>query len=258
MGKVAFITGAGGYIGREIAVTYAKGGIKVAVCDISEKALEVTLKEIEKVGGNAKPYVADVSNATEITETINRAAEDFGELDILVHSAGGSAAITKMEGLTYAHLTERDDLDVIEKVISINLLGAIWCSRAAGRIMKKQAGGGKIVFLSSATAVNGIENCCDYVASKGGIMSLTKALAKEMGRDGINVMCVAPGCVPRPGANLDDHYKYGTIFINKMCLASDVADLVDFLTSDKNNFITGQTYVIDGGRTLALKGTDGD
>ncbi len=147
MNKVAFVTGAGGYIGNEIARIFARNGIAVAVCDISETALETTLKQIKEEGGIAKPYVA----------------------------------------------------------------------------------------------------------SKGGIMSLTKALSKEMGPDGINVMCVAPGCVPRPTAVLDDHYKYGTNYINKMCLAKDVADLVEFLCSDKNNFITGQTY-----RTLALKGTDGD
>lgn len=95
----------------------------------------------------------------------------------------------------------------------------------------------------------------DYAAAKGGVISLTKALAKELGPHGINVNSVAPGIVMRPGET-DSHRTYNTNLFGKKCTPQDIAELVAFLTSDKAGFITGQTYVIDGGRTLSMKGTD--
>ena len=122
--------------------------------------------------------------------------------------------------------------------------------------MIKQGEGGKIINFSSAVGINGLKNCCDYAAAKGGVISLTKALAKELGPYKINVNSVAPGVVMRPEEKGGDERALNTNLLGEKCYASDIANLVEFLVSDKARFITGQTYVCDGGRTLSMKGTD--
>lgn len=254
MNKVAFITGAGGYIGGETAVTLAKSGISIAVCDINEETVQKTVDKISEMGGIAKGYTADVTESKSIDEAINNAVKDLGRLDIMVHIAGGSARVAGKDA-RYVPLVEQEDY-VIDRVLKVNLYGAFWASRAAARIMIKQGEGGKIINFSSAVALNGLVGCCDYAASKGGVISLTKALAKELGPYKINVNSVAPGIVMRPEEKGGDERALKTNLLGEKCYASDIANLVEFLTSDKARFITGQTYVCDGGRTLSMKGTD--
>ena len=258
MEKVAFITGAGGFIGCETAITLAKAGIKIAVNDINPEAVEKTVRAVEEAGGIAKGYVADVSDSKSITEAIEQSASDFGRLDIMVHIAGGSARIAGKDA-RYVHLINQEDY-VIDTVLKVNLYGAIWASRAAARIMVRQGEGGKIINFASTVGLNGLKCSSDYAASKGGVMSFTKALAKELGEHKINVNAVAPGVVCRDEVDTSTesghHYAYGTYVLGEMCTAKDIANLVEFLASDKARFITGQTYVCDGGRSLSMKGTD--
>lgn len=258
MNKVAFITGAGGYIGGATAVALAKQGIKVAVCDITPESIEKTVKKIEEIGGVAKGYVFDVTDSKDVDRVVNEIVKDFGRLDIMVHIAGGSARIAGKDA-KYLPLVEQEDY-VIDRVIKVNLYGAFWASRAAARIMIQQGEGGKIINFSSAVGVNGLKCSCDYAASKGGIISLTKALAKELGPYKINVNSVAPGVVCRPEVDTTTeggrHYAYETNLLGEKCTADDIANLVEFLVSDKARFITGQTYICDGGRSLSMKGTD--
>ena len=250
--KTAFITGAGGYIGTQTSFTLAKEGINIAVCDISEKSVKATVDKVNASGGNAKGYVADVTDLKDIESAIRKAAEDFGGLDIMVHIAGGSARIA---GGRYVPLVEQEE-SVIDRVLKVNLYGAFWASRAAAKIMIEQGRGGKIINFASAVGINGLANCCDYAASKGGIMSLTKALAKELGQYKINVNAVAPGVVMRPEEDNSSDRATKTNLLGEKCTAEDIANLVEFLSSDKSRFVTGQTYVCDGGRTLSMKGTD--
>ena len=254
MKKVAFITGAGGYIGGETALTLAKKGVAVAVCDINQEAVDRTVNNIVSQGGVAKGYVADVTESSSIDQAINSAAEDFGRLDIMVHVAGGSARIAGKDA-KYAPLVEQEDY-IIDRVLKVNLYGAFWASRAAARIMIKQGQGGKIINFSSAVGLNGLAYLCDYAAAKGGVMSLTKSLAKELGPHKINVNSVAPGIVMRPEENGGSDRALKTNLLGEKCTAQDIANLVSFLVSDEAKFITGQTYVIDGGRALSMKGTD--
>lgn len=254
MNKVAFITGAGGYIGSETAVTLAKSGISIAVCDINEESIQKTVDKITGMGGIAKGYTADVTESKSIDEAINNSVKDFGRLDIMVHIAGGSARIAG-KNAKYVPLVEQEDY-VIDRVLKVNLYGAFWASRAAARVMIKQGEGGKIINFSSAVGINGLKNCCDYAASKGGVMSLTKSLAKELGPYKINVNSVAPGVVMRPEESGGSDRALNTNVLGEKCTADDIANLVEFLASDKARFITGQTYVCDGGRTLSMKGTD--
>ena len=254
--RTAFITGAGGFIGSEVAKTLARSGIKVAVCDIDEEKIKATVDSITAEGGWAKGYLSDVSNSADIEGAMNKAAEDMGGLDIMVHVAGGSSRVAGPGN--WKLLVDQEDF-VIEKVIAVNLFGAIYASRAAARIMIKQGRGGKIINFGSTVGVNGLRCSTEYAASKGGVMSFTKALAKELGEHKINVNCVAPGVVCRHADDETDwtrQYSYGTNFLGEKCVPEDVANLVEFLASPKSNFITGQTYIIDGGRSLAMKGTE--
>ena len=254
MNKVAFITGAGGYIGSETARTLAKSGIAIAVCDINEEAVNKTVESIKALGEVAFGRVLDVTDSADVDAAVAETVEKFGRLDIMVHIAGGSARIAGKDA-KYRPLVEQEDY-VIDRVLKVNLYGAFYASRAAARVMIKQGEGGKIINFSSAVGLNGLKTCTDYAAAKGGVMSLTKALAKELGPYKINVNSVAPGVVMRPEENGGDDRALKTNLLGKKCMAEDIANLVEFLVSDKAGFITGQTYVCDGGRTLSMKGTD--
>ena len=254
MKKVAFITGAGGYIGGETALALAKNGIAIAVCDINEESVKKTVESIEALGGDAFGRVLDVTDSKDVDAAIAETVERFGRLDIMVHVAGGSARIAGKDA-RYVPLVEQEDY-VIDRVLKVNLYGAFYASRAAARVMIKQGGGGKIINFSSAVGLNGLKNCSDYAAAKGGVISMTKALAKELGPYKINVNSVAPGIVMRPEEQGGDERALNTNLLGEKCTATDIANLVEFLVSDKAGFVTGQTYIIDGGRTLSMKGTD--
>ncbi len=256
MNKVAFITGGGGYIGSETAIALAREGAKIAVCDINEDAVNKTVERIKALGGEAIGFVSDVTDSVDIENAMNKAAEALGGLDIMVHVAGGSARVAGPNA-KYHNLIDQEDY-VIDKVLKINLYGAIFASRAAARIMVKQGRGGKIINFSSTVGVNGLTGCTEYAAAKGGVISFTKSLSKELGQYKINVNSVAPGIVMRPEAvaAAGDSTAYMTNFLGERCYGSDIAELVAFLASDKARFITGQTYICDGGRSLAMKGSE--
>ncbi len=245
-GKAAFITGAGGFLGSGCARKLAALGAKVALCDLNEKTVEKVAREIRAAGGKAWTYTADVTESVSIDMAIEAAAEVMCGLDILIHAAGGSAR-SKMKPL----IQQKDE--VILQVLKVNLLGALYTSRAAGRIMVAQGKGGRILNFASTVGVNGLRGCVEYAAAKGGIMAMTKSLAKELAPYQITVNCVAPGIVQRPG---EDNEAVKTNFLGRKCTDADVAALVAFMVSEESGFITGQTYIIDGGRSLAMKGSD--
>lgn len=244
--KVAFITGAGGYIGGTTARMFASEGAAVAVCDINEATVQKTVDDIVAAGGKALAVVADVTNSKSVDEAVQKTVDHFGRLDIMVHCAGGSA---RADSATLINQTD----EIIHRTIGINMFGGIYASRAAARVMVKQGEGGRIINISSAVALNGLKGHCDYAAAKGGLISMTRALAKELAADHITVNTVAPGVVQRPG---DTNEAINTNFLGFKCTAEDVGNVILFVASDEARFVTGQTYVVDGARGLAMKGTD--
>ena len=252
--KVALLTGAGGYIGGECAVYLAREGAKIAVCDINEETMAKTVDRIVTLGGIAKAYRIDVTDSKSVDAVVAEVVKDFGGLDISIHVAGGSARIAGVKP-PYPPVVDQTD-EAIDTVIKINLYGAIYLARAAARQMIAQNRGGRILSFSSIVGMNGLATLAEYAASKGGVIAFTKSMAKEVGQYGITVNSIAPGIVVRPNEGFQPERATKTNFLNQRCTGEDIAALTAFLASDEAKFITGQTYVCDGGRSLAMKGTD--
>ena len=242
-GKVAMITGAARGIGKSTALRLASEGAMVVLCDLNGEGVEAVAAEIRAAGGKAVAGKADVKERDQIQAIVDLAHREFGPVDILVNVAGGSAAL-----INKLSLFEDADLDTLDWVIDINLRGTIICIKSVldDMIAKKK---GKIVNIASIAGVCGIIDRVDYSAAKGGVIALTQALAMEIGRHNINVNCVSPGAIHRGDGPIRGDMTYlgengheGT--------ADDCANLIRFLVSEESDFITGQNYIIDGGRLL--------
>ncbi len=246
--QVAIVTGGGGVLGGAIARKLAADGAKLFLFDIRAKYAEKNVAEIVAAGGSAVPVGLDITQAEEVRKQVDTIASDYGRIDILVNCAGGSAR----KKMKYFH---EQSLDVIRDVIGMNLFGTIHCAHAVSRHMV-EAGSGKIINIGSAVGVNGLEKSVDYAAAKGAIISGTRALAKELGPHGINVNCVSPGIVLRDPVDDPDSFARRHSYLNRLCTPDDIAALVHFLTLPEASFIVGQNYVVDGGRTLAMMGSN--
>lgn len=252
-GKNVFITGGGGFIGSAVARRLASEGARVGVCDIRAEMAEKTAQAIRDAGGTAEGYAIDVTDSADVVRVMDRFAETWGGVDISIHVAGGSARIAGPEA-KFTSLVNQEDY-VIDRVLKVNLYGALYVARAAAQRMIAQGRGGRILSFSSTVGVNGLTNSTEYAAAKGGVISFTKALAKELGGYGITVNSVAPGVVARE-ENAAPEYVYNTNFLHKKCTAEHIASLTACLASEEAEFITGQTYICDGGRSLAMKGSE--
>ncbi len=250
-GKTAVVTGGGGYIGAEICRKLAELGAQVAVIDIRGEAAAKTVETIRANGGNAAPFLGDITDYSAVQTLMDDIAARFGGIDILVNVAGGSAR-------AQCRKFHEQEIGVIEHVLKMNLNSAIYCTHAAVNRMIR-AGAGKIVFIGSSVGIGGLVNCVDYAASKGAIFSLTKALAMELGPYNINVNCVSPGIVPRPEASrahgeLAEKTAQEKSWSTRIGRPADIAGMVAYLCSPEADYILGQNFIVDGGRTLGLKG----
>lgn len=239
-GRTAMVTGAGKNIGREIALSFAKAGANVIVCDYNAQNAEETVKEIEALGVGAMAAVCDVREREKIFAYVAEAIERFGKIDFLVNNAGGSAGL--LGKLTRFVDAEESTLDF---VLDTNVKGAFHCTQAVLPSMIAQRYG-KIINVSSIAAICGLYDRVDYATAKAGLIGMTKALAMEVGEFNICVNCISPGAIERDGAKWS-HMTYlgedghaGT--------PKDIADTVLFLAYQ--DYVTGENIVVDGGRSL--------
>jgi 3-oxoacyl-[acyl-carrier protein] reductase len=239
--KVAIVTGAKQGIGMGIAIALAKEGVNVVISDLEQAGCDKAADEIKKLGVKTLAVACDVSKKKEVDNLIAQTVKEFGQLDILVNNAG----IFPFKAFT--DLTEKD----WDKVLDVNLKSVFLCSQAAVKVMKA---GAKIVNISSVASVIGFEGLTHYCASKGGVNSFIRALALELAPKKINVNAVAPGAIDTPGASGgSDEQKKQTIAMipcARFGQPEDIANAVVFLASEKADYITGQTIVVDGGWTL--------
>lgn len=243
--KVAIVTGAAGYIGSTTARRLASEGAAVAVCDVSGEQAKGVADAIIAEGGKATALETDVRSTASIDAMVEQVIGRHGHIDILVTVAGGSAR----ERSSTVHGSRED---VIRHVLDVNLLGAILCCRAVIGHMIAQ-GSGKIVNVASIVGIQGLAGHADYAAAKAGVIAFTRTLAMEVAPHGINVNSVSPGIVPRPGMSLEGIPQ--TNYLGKIATPQTVSNLIAFLVSDEADFIVGQNYVVDGGRSLGLKGS---
>ncbi|MFC1709170.1 3-oxoacyl-[acyl-carrier-protein] reductase [Candidatus Omnitrophota bacterium] len=238
--RVSLITGAARGIGKEIALAFAHEGSDIVVCDVDLEAAQKTQKEIEALGRRALSFKVDVTNLGQIEEMVNLILDKFSKIDILVNNAG----------ITKDNLIIRMSEDDWDKVLSVNLKGAFGCIKIVSRHMLKKRYG-KIVNVASIIGLIGNAGQANYAASKGGLIALTKSLAKEFASRNINVNAVAPGFIETPMTEkLPEDYKkqmLENIPMGKFGKPEDVAKVCLFLASSESDYMTGQVIVVDGG-----------
>jgi len=240
-GRVALVTGGSRGIGEAIGHSLAEQGAAVALCNRRAEAVGAVAKAIEAQGGQALSLVANIADSADIDRVITACLDRFGRLDILVNNAG----------ITRDSLLLRMKDEDWDEVLAINLSGAFRVTRAALRPMLKQKGGGRIINISSVVASMGNAGQANYVASKAGLIGLTKSLAKEVAARGITANAVAPGFIDTDmTAGLPEAVKQAylaNIPLGRFGTAQEVAGVVAFLASDAAAYITGQVIHINGG-----------
>lgn len=239
-GKTALVTGAAQGIGREIALALAADGADVAICDVNLEAAQKTSSDIEAKGRKSLAIKANVAAAADVTAMIDQVVEKMGRIDILVNNAG----ITR-DGLIIRMKDEDWDL-----VLSINLKGAFLCTKSALKYMSKQRGG-TIINIASIVGAMGNAGQANYVASKAGLIGLTKTIAREYANRGITANAVAPGFIETAMTQaLPENVRQDLakqIPMGKLGTPEDVANAVRFLASPWASYITGQVVHVNGG-----------
>ena len=240
-GKVAVVTGAARGIGKAVAAHLASEGASVVIADINGKAAGETAAELEATGRTAMGCPLDVTNPAQVAAMVEAVLARYGRIDILVNNAG----------ITRDALILRMKEEEWDQVLSVNLDGAFHCARAVLRPMLKQKQGGRIINIASVVGSMGNAGQANYVASKAGLIGLTKALAREVASRSITVNAVSPGFIETEmTAGLPDNAKQA--YLSQIPLArfgtpAEVAAAVGFLTSEGAGYITGQVIHVNGG-----------
>lgn len=244
--QIAVVTGGSGVIGRAIAYRLAAEGAKVYVCGSRSSSVQPVVDEIIGDGYKAKPLPFDLTDEKSVVDAFNKVAETEGGIDFLVCCAGGGAR-NEMKPFI------QQSMKVIDSVLDINLRGSILCTREACKYMVNK-GKGNIVIISSTVGICGMPAYSEYAAAKAGLMAFVKSIAMELGKDGIRINCVTPGIVER--GTIDDiklERIHKTNWLNSYGKPEDISGMVAYLNTEEASFITGQNFIVDGGRSLGLK-----
>lgn len=242
--KRVLVSGAAGGLGRAFAEGFAAAGARVIVADLNELGAQETVRAIKAAGGQAHAAKVDVTNAQSCAALADFAQKTLGGLDVLINNA---AIYAGLERKTFTDIDEA----VWDKVMAVNVKGVWQMTRAVTPLMKT-AGAGAIVNVASATVFSGSPQWMHYVASKGAVIAMTRALARELGDDNIRANVIAPGFTLTE-ASLDliaDAENYGVTrgALKRSADAKDMVGTALYLASDLAGFVTGQTLIVDGGR----------
>ncbi len=244
--KVVLVTGGAAGIGKATALRFAEEGAKVVICDVNESVGQETLKSL---GKDASFYKVNVADRQAVQKWIDEVVAKYGRIDVLVNNAGilrDGQMVKFKEGQLVGQMSEAD----FDLVISINLKGVFNCSQAVAPVMVKQ-GGGVILNASSVVGLDGNFGQTNYVATKSGVIGMTKVWARELGKYGVRVNAAAPGFIATdmvtsmPEKVLDG--MKGRTPLGRLGQPRDIANAYLFLASDDASFITGEVLRVDGG-----------
>lgn len=244
--KVVLVTGGAAGIGKATALRFAEEGAKVIICDVNEEAGQAVLKELGEGGAFYKVNVAD---REDVQKWVDDVVAKYGHIDVLVNNAGilrDGQLIKFKNGELVGQMSEEN----FDLVISVNLKGVFNCTQAVAPIMAAQ-GGGVILNATSVVGLDGNFGQTNYVATKSGVIGMTKVWSRELGKFGIRVNAVAPGFIATemvtsmPEKILDS--MKGRTPLGRLGEPRDIANAYLFLASDEASFITGETLRVDGG-----------
>jgi NAD(P)-dependent dehydrogenase (short-subunit alcohol dehydrogenase family) len=239
-GKSVIITGGGGKIGKAYALGFAKEGARVALPDIA--SADPVVRAIRDMGGTAISMACDVANEQSVKAMVEQTVKEFGTVDILINNA--AYFMTVWKGPFWEMTVEEFD-----KAMAVNVRGAWLCAKAVVPHMQKQKQG-KIVNISSNVALTGNPNYIHYVTSKGAIIAMTRAMARELGDWNICVNTVSPGFVVTEGRQVDPEYekiRAQQRSLKRSQVENDLVGTVLYLSSSESDFMTGQLLNVDGG-----------
>jgi gluconate 5-dehydrogenase len=245
--RVAIVTGGSRGIGQEMAEGFAEAGASLMLCARRQEWLTPTVNEMRAKGFRVDGMLCDVAKATDVQAVVDKTVAAFGKVDILLNNAG----------VTWAAEPEDLPLDKWQKVVDINLTGAFLFAQSAGREMLKRQWGRIINVASIAGLHSSVQgpHFAPYAATKAGLMGLTRELAASWGRQGIRVNAIAPGYfhsrLADAAIEMSEPAIKATSPIPRVGAAGELKGVAVFLAADASNYITGQTIIVDGGRTIA-------
>lgn len=251
--KVAIVTGGAQGIGKAYVSGFSKEGAKVVIADIDLEAAKATAEKVVEDGGETLAIRTDVSSLEDTEEMARKTVEHFGRVDILINNAAVFGRVEISRGTPFYEL----DLDEWDRVIAVNFKGVLLCSRAVFPIMKAQDGGKIINIASSQFFTGGVGKVryAHYIATKGAVIGLTRAFARELGEYNINVNCITPGSTFSEELTDMAALEHRKLAAESRCIKrvehpEDLVGTAIFLASSDSDFITGQTIIVDGGDVM--------
>ncbi|HSV82547.1 MAG TPA: SDR family oxidoreductase [Ramlibacter sp.] len=243
-GRTVIVTGAAAGIGQAFSLALSAQGANVVVADVGPA--EETMEALKAAGGKALYVKTDVSDEQSVRNMAQRSVDTFGAIDGLINNAAYFREVK---------LTDFDAIDPVQwdRIFAVNVKGVWQCCKAVLPAMREK-GGGAIVNIASVVAIAGQPGYLQYVASKGAVLAMTKGLAKEVGKHGIRVNCIAPGFV-LTDATKDRPVEWQQSFLKARALSreqrpDDLVGTAIYLVSDLSGFVSGQTIVVDGGHIM--------